>query len=313
MKYGRQHIVWSGLFVASSFLLAASQSAAFGQQWRPATQGYMPAQPAVASVGYRRVANIPSFRPQVASSQSRQGLARYSSASPRTLNSRPDQRSLRFANAQPQPRLAYSHPQPYMQPPAYRYAPAYQQAPTAWGMPAWMNPFAQMAQPWQYAAPPFPRQFAYQPAQQPQATPRSFAREPGLSAAYGGYRSAQGMRSAAAYDLRSRTAQTGYNAGSMMSSRGYRPVPRVAASFPSVQTGRYSVAGGAHSWRPAQPLVAAAQSPRNDFRPFAYGRSAPGVEFQSAQPRVAADKLPGWVTTYQEPQTLLDCDWCSGS
>ena len=307
MRVSRQLVALSAMMVVGGAFLPMSQAQAFGQQWRP-TVAHAPTQTA----NFRRVANVPSFRPRV------------SAASPRYRASRSVKRSQPLM----QPMVAMRP----MAPPAYRQPaypqPAYQHtgyaAPNVWSaMPMWSNPFTQMAQAWQYPMPIYPRQFAWRPAEQPWISQRMWPQQ----------RHDRYTRRAPVVDYRARRSLSAVNgsgrapawremrpavANSRFAAAGpalasYRPVPGrfvQRRQAPAPQIAAADVQRG--NWRPDRAAAPGQIAQAGDFRPATYGRT-PSSGRMPMQQRVATRQLPGWVTTHRDTDDLLTCDWCSGS
>jgi hypothetical protein len=193
-------------------------------------------------------------------------------------------------------------------------ANVYGAAPSPWGMPAWANPLAQMAQGWQYAMPTFPRQYAWRPdaTQRYMAPPawidRRYSAQPTAYRQTDRLAAAGGPRGALP-SWRPNTAATGYNTANA-SPRGYRPVGLSRPGYPTAvaRVGMAQVPG--QNWRPAA-MPGAGQWRANGFRPADYGRNLPAVA-DSGVNRAASVTLPGWVSTQKDPLAMV-CDWCNGS
>lgn len=74
---------------------------------------------------------------------------------------------------------------------------------------------------------------------------------------------------------------------------------------------------GRGDWRPVAAAGGDWRSGRPGFRPAAYGRSpqrdARLVSHTGEGFGITRDKLPGWVTTYEDTADLGSCGWCDGS
>jgi hypothetical protein len=317
MRNRMQVSVLTGIVLASGLMLSASQqAAAFGQQWRPAAPIHTAHQTHRAT--FRRVANVPSFRPRVAQSQ-----PRHSAAMRNTYPAAQDyERSGRGYDLAPAPaHWSVARPE-LMRTPSYTgaapvFAPAtgFGQAPTAWGMPgmpAWANPFAQMAQGFPYAMP-FSRQASWQPYfSQPYHAPAARI-DRRYSAHSSTYRQAGQMAPSPA-----RTALSSWRPIAAASSyttpramhHGYRSVMPVQPAYvrPLAQT--VAPQAGRYAWRPAIGDVPRQWQGR-DFRPASHGQRLASAANNGVNGATRVT-LPGWVSTQKDPLELA-CDWCSGS
>jgi hypothetical protein len=70
-------------------------------------------------------------------------------------------------------------------------------------------------------------------------------------------------------------------------------------------------------WRPDAAAVGGDWRGGAGFRPAAYGRSRQRDERLVSRAGegfgFTRDKLPGWVTTYEDTADLGSCGWCDGS
>lgn len=300
MRVSGQLVAFGAMMLVGEAFLPASQAHAFGPQWRP-TVAHAPAQ----ARSFRRVANVPSFRPRV------------SAASPRYQTSR-SVRTQRAMQPVMQPMVAMRP----MAPPTYqgtRYAP-----PNVWSaMPMWSNPFAQMAQVWQYPAPAYPRQFAWHPAERPwisqRVQPEQHRDRYTRPAPLADYRvrdrfsAVGGMGRAPAWRDARPIAANGQFRPSRPALAGYRPVPGRLVQRQPMSAQQFAAAGMQRGyWRPDRAAPAPRIAHGGSFRPVAYGRAS-AEQRLSTQQRVAAQQLPGWATTYRDEGDLLTCAWCGGS
>lgn len=320
MRMSGQVLAVGGVILIGSSAMMSSDASAFGQQWRPAAA--YPASQAFADrrVTSHRIANVPSFRPRSVSRD------RHYSATP-TLNRY--RAAQRFANVAPA-RHAYRMPSPVpVAQPVNNYAVA-----QGWPGMMWSNPFTQMVRAWQAPMPMPSRQFAWRPAEQPWRARQSVSyswpyqpERPMAAVQYGQQRihaSPSGNRFAQNPYAHNRWGgQVWRPANRVVSQRAYPNDPRlVAARSPTVQTFVHApqrppvgaVNNPRGHWRPAGAAVAAAYPADRGFRPATYGKSRLAAAEAQPSARSQSQKLPGWVTTYQEPGGMLDgCYWCSGS
>lgn len=318
----RQLIVFGGFMVCFGSLLPTGEAMAFGQHWRPAP-GFGPAQ----GHNYGGVANMPNFRPRTVA---------------RSLNYQ------RFGRVQPRPSLRRGHWQPYAPQmgfwpgrPAFDSAPRYaaapypppQLAPMGYLPGGWANRRTGFAPAWQPPTPLFARQYAWRPVGQPwvaqtrparQPKPRYQVRmapqmvgfrptAPGYAAPASGWRPAThpaaGMpqqygQQRHVYQAPVRAGSRGLRTGSMRPPGWPMSGARVAGPNPAPVVNGY--------WRPGFVVPAAAMPPGVTFRPVAYGRSE-AVARDRRGSEATRDKLPGWVTTYQDTGFDDPCGWCSGT
>lgn len=300
MKFGKQVIAFGGLVFLGSGLAPGGEAFAFGQQWRP-EPGFSAPQGRI----YRQVAKVPAFRP---------------SMPPVPQGYRPAEPATAQLAWQRGPRsYPGNYAQPFSIPVAYpgQRQPFYPPAMAA--VPGWPQPFAHMAPPWQQV-PMFARQFAWRPASQPWvAVPDSYRQPPrypvrmapqfasfrptapAYAPAPGSWRPAIQTRSAVsaryAYQTRGYTAQR---------------QPAFAAAGPAAV---WNPRAG--YWRPEVAQRGSMWQANAAFRPVAYGRSEPRDERLAVRGEpgfgFTQDKLPGWVTTYQDTKFSGSCDWCGGS
>lgn len=326
MRISGQVVALGGVILIGGSLGTADDAHAFGQQWRP-TAAYPVAQGFIdRRVSNRRIANVPSFRPHAVARQNNYA------ATPTAGRYRAVQRMARNSLRQRPMAPAYRMPAPA--PLTYPGGlPGNHYAASGWpGMPMWSDPFGQMVRAWQNPMPVFTRQFAWRPAEQPWRARQtiSYARpqysgRPASAVRYG-------QQQAYSRPLANRFAQNSWRgqawrpAARVASNRSYPNASRLVASYrPSptnfTQAPRRGQAAafvaashqGAH-WRPSGAAVAAAYPVDRSFRPATYGKyrlaaARPGNSTASRP----ADRLPGWVTTYQEPDVTDGCSWCSGS
>lgn len=300
MKSGRQAVGLGAIVVFSVSFMAAGSALAFGQQWRPAP-GFAMAQP------YQRVAAGQAFRPRGSVPAGYQRFDR--------IQQRP-QRSAPWPTYLPHmgdPRMGGAF---YPPPQFARTNPAYA---------GWPRPMDHAGQFWPQQAPPFTRQFGWQPsgnpwiARMPTAMPQQPRYRypvnpqtagfrpagPGYEPPRGGWRPMQPPGPSMPLNY---VYQSGvYNAGR-------EPVPG-AARMPGVHS--LPVAAARPYWRPELRNQATAWQSGSTFRPLAYGRGTAAdvkVATRSEDGRAfTRDNLPGWVTTYQEAADRDSCSWCGGS
>ena len=301
MRISGQLVAFGAMMLVGGAFLPTSQAHAFGQQWRP-TVAHAPTQ----STRYRRVANVPSFRPHATAPS-----PRYSA--PRAVSTPPVM----------QPMVAMRP----MTPPAYS-RPVYPRAgygtPNMWSaMPMWSNPFTQMAQAWQYPMPMHPRQYAWRPAEQPWLSQRvrpEMRRDRYINPTPPvDYRSRSRLSAVSGIGRAPVWRETRWSAASARIApwrpalATYRSVPGRFDQRRPVPASQMAAAGMQRGyWRPDQGALAKRIAGSNNFRPVAYGR-APAIERLSSRQRVADRQLPGWVTTYRDAGDPLACDWCGGS
>lgn len=323
MNFGKQIIALGGMMIFAGSLLPITEAQAFGQQWRPAS-GFSSAQPH----SFQRVANMPSFRP-------RPGVA-----------AQPNAAAPRFAQYTA-PRYApypayspgYASPPPMVT--AYGYPPqASYYAPAMPPATGWPQPFGYMAQSWQQQVPLFVRQFAWRPAGQPwlaaasdtyhqparyqaRMAPQMSGFRPSVPSAvptYGSWRPAVAAHAPAMVASRYAYPAPVYTGQRYPASRSY--VPPVWSPAGDRVAGYNPAPSGISReyWRPDSAALpgGAWQGANSRFRPAAYGRS--GVRDERLAARAdddgssfARDRLPGWVTTYQEADFAASCGWCGGS
>ena len=311
MNPGRQVIALSGMILFGSSALPGGEALAFGQQWRP--MGGLAAAPARS---YPRVANIPTFRPPVVAARSYELSSRQRARFADTRGARPEYAAAEHAvPSMPQP---YGYPAPYY-------------PPVRPSLPVWAQPFGEMAQAWQQV-PLFARQFAWRPAEQPwiaaapspqqprdgvQMAPRMTGFRPtgpAYAATYGSWRPS----APAASSPRGRYASqaTVYTAArqpalAAQASTGWRSVdPGLASTYRAAAPER-------GYWRPDTAAAGDVWQVRSAFRPAAYGRGSRVDERTASRSDggigFTRDKLPGWVTTYQDADDSGACTWCGGS
>lgn len=311
MKPGRQVIMLSGLIVFGGSLLPGGDALAYGQQWRP-VGGLAVAQ--TQSRSYPRVANIPTFRPPV--------------SAPRPYHRPSASQGARFADTRGAS-LRYAASE-YATPRAQGYrAPYYPSASPR--VPVWAEPFSEMAQAWQQV-PLYARQFAWAPAEQPwiaapsprqprygvQMAPRMTGFRPtgpAYAATSGSWRPSAHAASSPRGRYASRAAV--YTAGrqpalAVQGASGWRSVDSRLAG-----TDRALPAAARGHWRPDLAAAGNAWQAGAAFRPAAYGRTS-GFDDRTASYSgggngFTRDKLPGWVTTYQDTDDGGACTWCGGS
>jgi hypothetical protein len=302
MTVSRQFVTFGAMMLVAGTFLPTSQAQAFGQQWRP-TVAAAPAQ----GKGFRRIANVPSFRPHVSS-------AGPHFRAPPTVRSRPVS----------QPMVAMRP----VAPPAYprrSYRREGQAAPSAWSsMPMWSNPFTQMAQIWPNPMPMYPSQFAGRPVERPWISQYARPQQPSrhrlvnpaplneyrprnsLSAVYGAGQ-APVWRQAHQAAITPRPVPTRAVRGGYASVPGRFTPPR-AARVP-----QFAAAGMPRGyWRPDQAAMTPRFARSDPFRPATYGRTASRDRLPTQQGTVAQE-LPGWVTTHPDAGNLRICEWCNGS
>lgn len=294
MRVSGQYLAFGGIVLLAGMLAQTVQAQTYGSQWRPAGGAYAPG-PAVHSSGFRRVANVPSFRPRARASSHR-----YSSASGVSRYQRPA-RSMPRRHA----------PMPMMAGQVYRpYAPP---SPGVWSaMPTWANPFVQMGQTWRNPMPHPAGQYAWRPVQQPWfAQGQQPLRQPAPARRYLSDRQ-HGYAPAWRPSRRNATPAT-----TLRTVASYRPTPSVHGPMrpQTVGTPARVPVQAAPQWRP-QYNVAVSQPRSQGFRPVAYGRSVPdrvvahNTDVHIARP---GNTVPGWATTYQESAVTDSCFWCNGS
>lgn len=309
MKSSRYVIAFSGLIVFSGGLFSSADALAFGQQWRPA-QAYGPSY----APHYQRVANMPNFRPSLATRPARLAArpqqARRTSWGAYRGASRGLNRATAYYPAAPMP-AAYRH---------------------------WGQPQMAMVRPMQQQVPYYARQFAWRPsapaqmryqqarqplqAQQPTYGVRVTPVNPGfrphggyaqLAPVMGGWRpatqslSARSQRYAQPAPTYRRASRSAYPAvaGNWPAARpNFVTAPAVRAAVP---------AGG--QWRPSLATAQTNWQVDRSFRPAGYGKSKPAERLLTDNlAGSAARALPGWVTTYQDSSASADaCYWCNGS
>ncbi len=326
MRISGKAFALAGAVIVASVALAPAHAGSFGQQWRPAAYAPAPQQ------AYRRVANMPAFRPHGSLSSPRHGYGRSTSRRAVTapayatrLANRPrtayrPTRPARRAAYRGQPMdtrsgrpVAYAAPSMAYPPIAYPAAQVAYPPPAPWThMPVWANPFAQMARPWQYPAARYSRQFVSRPTERrrlsaagdhryyrPVAAPVGAARgmtRPAPAFAGG----APAWRPSAAPTV----ARTAYAPRTVAS---YRPI----AMRPAYVSRTTAAGMPRDTWRPAPLHRASVQAAAGrEFRPAGYGR---GATLAQRAARGGADRLPGWATTYDSPLGASTCDWCGGS
>jgi hypothetical protein len=341
MKYPMQTAFIACILTAGS-MAASGQAQAFGQQWRPAASGALPAH----TRPYQRMTNLPSFRPQPdavrvgrAGPDLRRG-ERYVAGGWRERREQAYHPSMPVRSGyRPATTLASVHhmPVPMPQPMAlHRPQPsmadsfwAWQQMPTMaqrFGLPGFVP--AWMPQPQQPAAYPYPPAgYGYQasvempasgqpvqprlraPTQWPE-TAENRRLSPPAGAAFGrGWRQPETTLSAVRSPQRPLASQRA------AIWRG-DTTPGFAAATPRSNR----ALGAAHApppqWRTGATAWARSQFPSNRFRPSSYGRSVPSDRLDA--PRMASVPasqtagLPGWATTYTD-DPWNSCGWCSGS
>jgi len=319
MKIGRQIFALGGFVLLGGSLLPAAEAQAFGQQWRPdpvaiGMQGPSP----------QRVVGRPAFRPQPGQSTRRYEV-------PDRLPYRPMQpyaRPYGYAASVPYGLPPVSHPGYGYAPPLHRsvgYTPM--TAPPPAYLPGNMRPS------WQPAPPLFARQFAWRPAEQPWVVPVSQGQQAYYPAPvapqYPGFRPPGPFYGAAAGAWRPSLRAPSYPAYPMPGQApGYaaqqRPsfVPSGTAAWrsagvPVARANPVPAGPGAGYWRPVVPAAGGDWRIRPDFRPVAYGRSPQRDERLVSRTGggfgFTRDKLPGWVTTYEDTADLGSCGWCDGS
>jgi hypothetical protein len=341
MKYPMQTAFFACILTAGS-MAASGQANAFGQQWRPAASGPLPAQ----TRPYQRMTNLPSFRPQP-------DARRVGRAGPELRRSErylaggwrqhpPQRPSMPIQSGyQPAPTLASVHPVPAPMPqPLAVYRPQPSMADTFW---SWQQ-MPMMAR--QFGVPGFVQPWMPQP-QQPAAYPYHPA-----PAGYGHQANAQmptwGHPAQARVQAPAHWPETADNRRFSVPAasghvRSWRPAEPALSAVRSPQQ-PFASQRAATTWRGATTAFAAAtprsnralgvfnaqppqwrtgamawsrpQSPSNRFRPPTYGRSVPSERLDA--PKVASVSasqtagLPGWATTYTD-DPWNSCGWCSGS
>ena len=276
---------------------------AYGQQWRPAP-GF-----AAATVRlYRAIANVPSFRPRAAARMSYAerfgGLAQ------------------RRHSALAASRLPHQDPYRRYARPVGRYQTPYLSTPPI--AAGWPQPFGHLAGAWQplpaylptfagppvdprWAATPWPSQ--YDPYRAPHtAEAGAMPRGPRL-----GYARWRPVAPAALGGSRHRSADQ-----ASLSGPGVRPVFRGhTAGWPAVAKRQAASTPYRQAmWRPVASAPSLAWQPAAEFRPVAYGRSRNDQRIASrgaVSLNGPQQKLPGWVTTYQDSDLVDACSCCNGS
>ena len=110
MKIATQVFAFTGMMVAGAAMLSTAHAASFGQQWRPASTGYATTHNNTYGNGFRRVANVPSFRPRTSASSPRyvaRSSYRPAAAYPRPI--RPHQAAYPQVTHMPRPQ-GMTHP-----------------------------------------------------------------------------------------------------------------------------------------------------------------------------------------------------------
>ena len=321
MRISGQVFALGGIILIGSTLVASTDASAFGQQWRPAVT-YPAAQTyADRRMTGRRVANVPSFRPRNAPTQ------RAYSATP-TMNRY--RTATRIGNTLQPRHVAQVYPMPPLAPPNY---PGNSYSSQGWpGMSMWPNPFGQMVRAWQHPMPMFGRQFAWRPAEQPwrarqtvsYARPQQIER-PAAAARYGqqrpypqprGHQYAQNTWRGQVWRPAGRAASNRSHANAARLIAAHRPVPSTFVQWPRRPFANAAIPAmpPRAQWRPDRAVAAAAYPADRGFRPSTYGKGRLAVAETGGKAKMqASDRLPGWVTTYQEPADIDACYWCSGS
>lgn len=313
MKIDRQIMALGGIVLLGGSLFPVTESHAYGQQWRPD-----PAQIGLAGPSSQRAVGMPRFRPQAMPSAPRYQV--------------PDR--LPYRPIQPRgPWNGYMAGAPYGSPqsayPGYGYAPQVQHFAGRMPVtaPAAVYPAGNMP-------PLFARQFAWRPAEQPWVVPvpqqgrQAYYPAPVAPPAIGFYPTGPFYGATAG----------AWPPGVYRPSYPVYPMPGPAPVY-AVQQRPYFVPGGVAAWRSAGVPVAGASPVPTDpgrgdwrpvaaaggdwrgagvgFRPAAYGRSpqrdARLVSRTGEGFGFTRDKLPGWVTTYEDTADLGSCGWCDGS
>ncbi|MCB1774560.1 MAG: hypothetical protein KDI88_13165 [Gammaproteobacteria bacterium] len=318
------------LTVAS--VAVSAQAQAYGNQWRPAAGGALPAH----ARPYQQMTNLPSFRPH--GNAVRVGRAgpdlrrgeRYLASSWRQRQQPAYRPSAPIGSHRPASMLASSRPMPApLPPPGAMYRPQPSMADTFW---SWQQ-MPTMAR--QFGMPGFVQSWVPQPYQpaavgyQASVPPPAYGYpEPGRmqprphwpeTAQYRGVPGTHG------YDRRWRQSEPALSA--VRSYQGPSAAQRVAtwrtdrsttfaAAAPRSNRMLGGVAAATPRWRTGATAWAGPQSTASRFRPASHGRSVNRASVDA--PRVASEPasqtagLPGWATTYTD-DPWNSCGWCSGS